>query len=78
MTEREVRIAGSTSQRLRNLRGILRQGVREGSLAIRTNNGAQSFTLYVEEVEALLDLLIERDEMFLTGLNIELESSIKA
>jgi hypothetical protein len=73
MTEREARIAGATSNRLLNLRGFLSQGVRGGSLTVSTKNGGQSQTLTQDELEALIALLIERDEALLIGLNIEIE-----
>ena len=73
MTEREARLAGATSNMLLGLRGALSQGIAGGSLTIKTNNGSQSITLKIAEVEALIGLLIERDEAFLIGLDIELE-----
>lgn len=73
ITEREVRIAGVTSNRLLSLRGMLSQGIREGSIAVRTTNGNQAITLPINEMEAVIALLIERDEAFLIGLDIELE-----
>ena len=73
MTEKEVRIAGATSNRLCGLRGALSQGVEGGSLTFKTKNGSQSQALTQSEIEALIDLLIERDEALLTGLDIQLE-----
>lgn len=74
LTEREVRIAGATSNRLCNLRGMLKMGVVDGALVSRTRNGSSSMTLPKEDIEALIALMIERDEAFLVGLNIELET----
>jgi hypothetical protein len=73
LTEREARIAGATSNRLCALRGMLKQGVRGGSLTVATPNGTQSLALTSVDVEALIDFLRERDELFLTALNIEIE-----
>lgn len=52
---------------------MLTQGIKEGSIVVRTSNGSQSLTLPLDEVEAVIGLLIERDEAFLIGLDIELE-----
>lgn len=73
LTEREVRLAGSTSHRLLSLRGTLRQGVASGTFTVSTSNGTVSLPITSVDTEALIALLIERDEAFLTGLNIELE-----
>jgi hypothetical protein len=74
MTEREARLAGQTSNRLCSLRGFLKQGVAGGSsLTVKTTNGIQSLALHGIDTEALIALLIERDEAFLIGLNIEIE-----
>lgn len=73
ITEREVRIAGQTSNRLSALRGALTQGLRSGSIHLATSNGSQSISLPQVDMEAVVGLLIERDEAFLIGLNIELE-----
>jgi hypothetical protein len=73
LTEREVRLAGATSNRLCNLRGALKDVTTGGSLVVTTRNGSSSMNLTSIDMEALLGLLIERDEQFLTSLNIELE-----
>lgn len=73
LTEREARLAGQVSNRLCSLRGLLAQGVTGGSLTTQTRNGTQSLSLVSVDVEALIALLKERDEAFLTGLNIEIE-----
>lgn len=73
LTEREVRIAGQVSNRLCNLRGAIRQGVKGGSITVQTRNGVLSQSLPIIEIEALVALLIERDEAFLIGLNIEID-----
>jgi hypothetical protein len=73
LTEREARLAGATSNRLLSLRGFLKQGIKGGSVTAQTTNGAQSLTLLLDELEAVIALLIERDEAFLIGLNIEIE-----
>ena len=73
LTEREVRIAGQTSNRLMSFRGFLKQRTTGGSLTISSANGSASVTLTKIDMEAILGLLIERDEQFLTALNIELE-----
>jgi hypothetical protein len=73
LTEREVRLAGQTSNRLQTLRGFLSQGVSGGSVTVTSSNGSASLSLVRHEMEALIDLMIERDEQFLTSLNIELE-----
>lgn len=74
LTEKEVRIAGATSNRLLSLRGFLAQGVAGGgSLTIKTRNGTQSLALHSVDAEALIALMIERDEALLVGLNIEIE-----
>ena len=73
MTEREARMAGQVSNRRISLRGALKQGLRGGSLHVSTENGSQSLALPSVDLEAVIALLIERDEAFLTGLNIELE-----
>lgn len=67
---REVRVAGATANRLLNLRHSLRN-LKGGSLTIQTHNGSQSLSLSLVDLQALIGLLIERDEAFLTGLNVE-------
>lgn len=73
LTEREVRIAGATSNRLLSLRGFLADCVQSGSITVKTEYGSQSLTLPALDMEALIALMIERDEALLVGLNIELE-----
>jgi hypothetical protein len=73
MTEREARTAGMTSNRLSGLRGSLRQGIKGGQLNVRTTNGNLALALTMVDTEALVALLIERDEALLIGLNIEIE-----
>jgi hypothetical protein len=73
MTEREARLAGATSNRLSSLRGFLKTGTTGGSLTVTSTNGSASLAMTQIDMEALLGLLIERDEQFLTSLNIELE-----
>ena len=54
LTEREVRIAGQTSNRLCTLRGVLKQGLEGGSLTTKTSNGSASLALsYVD----IMDLI---------------------
>lgn len=74
ITEREVRAAGVTSNRRRNLIGALAQGIKGGSLTVSTRNGSQSLALTSIDTEALIGLLLERDEAFLIGLDIELDT----
>lgn len=73
LTEREARLAGSTSNRLLALRGMLDDEVQGGSITVKTTYGTQSQTLTSVDTEALVAFLIERDEQLLIGLNIELE-----
>lgn len=75
MTEREARIAGITSNRLCSLRGMLKQGIEGATLSIKTTNGTIALPLPYVDTEAIVSLLKERDEQFLTALNIELEQA---
>lgn len=70
---REVRLAGQTANRLSTLRGALATGLKGGSLTIQTRNGTSSLALTSIDMEALISLLTERDELFLTSLNIEIK-----
>lgn len=71
LSMREARMAGATANRLLNLRHTLRQ-LESGSLTMKTRNGTQSMSLTRNDLEAVMGLLMERDEQFLTGLNIEI------
>lgn len=74
MTEREVRLAGQSSNMLCQLRGLSAEAT-GGNLAV-TANGAQHYIpLIGDTVLAVLDFLKEREEAFLTGLNVELETA---
>jgi len=75
LTEREVRAAGVVSNRRSNIRYAL-EGVQSATLTVRDERGsALNLTLNLpkNDAEALLAFLVERDEQFLTALNIELE-----
>lgn len=75
MTEREVRTAGLTSNRLCTFRGMLRQGIEGSTLSIKTRGGGTvAMPMSSIDTEALIGLLKERDETFLIALNIELEA----
>jgi hypothetical protein len=76
LTEREVRLAGATSIRLGSLRDMLKEGIAGANLTVSLNprgTGTVSLVLTKTDGEAILAFLKERDELFLTGLNIELE-----
>lgn len=76
LTEREVRAAGVVSNRRANVRSMLDRKIRGASLTIKDARGtADTLILNLPEndAEAVLALLLERDEQFLTSLNIELE-----
>lgn len=76
LTEREARLAGITSTRLCSLRGALAATLKGATLSVQTvGGGTTHFPLLSEEGVALLALLRERDEAFLSGLNIELETA---
>lgn len=68
LTEREVRIAGHTSQRLLTLRTM---AARPGDGTLQTPQG--TLKLGKADIEAVLALLIERDENLLVQLDIEIE-----
>jgi hypothetical protein len=75
LTEREVRVAGIVSNRRCEVRRALGT-VRGATLIFRDKRGnALDLTLQVasDEADAVLAFLLERDEQFLTSLNIELE-----
>lgn len=75
LTEREVRLAAIVSNRRHNVREAL-GSIREATLVIKDKRGGVFNTdirLPAVDAEALLGLLLERDEQFLTSLNIELE-----
>lgn len=75
LTEREVRLAAVVSNRRHNVRDAL-INVREATLVIKDKRGSvfnADIKLPAVDAEAILSLLLERDEQFLTSLNIELE-----
>jgi hypothetical protein len=72
LSMREARMAGATANRLLSLRGALRQGLESGSVTLKTSNGTQSITLPRNDLMAVVGLLVERDEHFLIGLNVEI------
>ncbi len=75
MTEREVRIAGITSNRLCTLRDILSAVIKGCTLSIATERGGHiAIPLTSVDTHAIVGLLKERDEQFLTSLNIELDA----
>lgn len=75
LTEREVRLAAVVSNRRYNVREAL-GNVQTATLVIKDTRGTAynaDIRLPAVDAEALLGLLLERDEQFLTSLNIELE-----
>jgi hypothetical protein len=75
LTEREVRLAGATSCRTASLRGMLRNGVESCTVSVKVKPGGTiALPLPAVEAEAMIAFLKERDELFLTSLNIELEA----
>lgn len=68
LTEAEVRIAGHASQRLLTLRTMLADIAKGGTLQTR----AGTLQLNSTDTQAVLALLIERDEQFLIQLDIQL------
>lgn len=76
LTEREVRVAGVVSNQLCVLRSLVQDAPKaKGSVLTVTNafHTTDSIPLKGDDLVAVLGLLIERGEQFLTGLNIELE-----
>lgn len=73
LTEAEARVAGQTSNRLLSLRGMTATGVEGGSLTVKTRNGSQSLAMTLVDIEALIALLVERDEAILTHLDIQID-----
>jgi hypothetical protein len=69
LTEREIRIAGHTCQRLITLRTMVERSSAGGT--IQTSAG--TLQLQNGEMIAVLALLIERDEQLLIGLDIQLD-----
>lgn len=75
LTEREVRLAALVSNRRHNVREAL-GSVQTAVLVIKDKRGHAyhaDIKLPAVDAEAILALLLERDEQFLTSLNIELE-----
>lgn len=75
LTEREVRAAGVVSNRCANVRYAL-GNVKAMTISVKDKRGAVynlDLNLPENDAEAVLALLLERDEQFLTSLNIELE-----
>lgn len=75
LTEREVRLAAVVSSRRHNVREAI-GSVQTAVLVLKDKRG-HAFNVDIKlptaDAEAVLALLLERDEQFLTSLNIELE-----
>lgn len=75
LTEREVRVAGHISNRRAELRSMLSRLPVKGSLKLgaRSDVTFPELQLSEDDVAAIIGLLIERSDIFLTSLGIELE-----
>jgi hypothetical protein len=74
MSEREVRLTGAVASRYAMLRKIMGTQIREGTMLLHTSRSTFRLTFTPEDITAMLDLLMERDEIFLSGMNIALDS----
>lgn len=70
MTLTEARRVGAAANRLGLLRDALRDAV-AGTLTVKTERSStQSIPLYSLDTEAMLSLLIEREEQFLVSMGV--------
>lgn len=73
MTEAEARRLGAEANRMAQVR-TLRADCKGGSLTVTTSNGTVAMSLASVDVEALLELLMERSGAFLTAFDVALDS----
>lgn len=71
LTMAEARAVGAASNRLRNFRHLLSEGL-GGSLTVRMKFGTTAQALTTVDMEAILSLLIEREELFLGSFNVDI------
>lgn len=74
LTEPEARRIGVAANRLPRLRTLLRKAAdKTGSVGVGYGYGAEGIQIGSIDLQAVLSLLIERDELLLASFNVTIE-----